>query len=443
MLALALLSVAVTEPPRYAPPADFAAKAGELMAARAAHRGFSGTVLVAHQGKPLFAAGYGLANRDYDLPNTVATKYRIGSITKQLTAACVLILEERGQLKVSDPLAKHLPDCPKAWADVTLHQLLSHTAGVPEHALKLFAGGLTGRPHTPAQIVALVKDRPLDFKPGEKWKYSNTGYILLGMVVEMVSGKKYADFLREAVLTPAGMTDTAVETTGAVLKDRATGYSGPERQGQFVHMTVPYASGAVYSTAGDLVKWDRALAGDTVLGPAARKTLFAEVRDGYAAGIGVGTRFGRPYHSHGGGIPGFVAEFTRYPADGLAVVVLANTDDGRPGVVAGALAAIAFGKPYVVPRKLDPAPLPRETLDRLAGRYRDGDRTLAVARVNDRLTLKSGKAAEVTYTPLAADRFAAAGPDWEAEAVFTSADGRPTAVTVRETGTETRWKRAD
>ena len=157
----------------------------------------------------------------------------------------------------------------------------------------------------------------------------------------------------------------------------------------------------------------------------------------------VGTRFGRPQQWHNGGLPGFTAMMPRFPDDGLFVTVLTNSDDGRPELTAATLAAVAFGKPYVLPRKLEAAKMSDEALDALAGKYTSGDRTLTVTRSGGKLTLKEGKGADVTYTPLGADRFAAATRALEAEAVFTRIDGKPTAVTLRTTGVETRWTKSD
>lgn len=445
MLALALLTVAVAEPsPRFVPTADFAVKAGEYMAARVAHRGFSGAVLVAHDGKPLFAAAYGLANRDHAVPNTLATRFRIGSISKQFTAACILVLEQQGKLNIDDPLAKHLPDAPKEWAGVTLRHLLNHTSGVPaDHLNTATLSGKASRSMTAADVLGLVKDRKLEFKPGEQWKYSNTGYFLLGMVVARVSGQPLADFLHDAVLKPAGMTETGVEITGRMLPNRATGYMADTVEGFYYHMSVIGGAGAMYSTAGDLLKWDRALAGDVPLGPKAKAAFFKPAKQGYAAGIVVGRLFGRPQQWHNGRLPGHVAMFSRFPADGLCVIVLGNVDDGRVELTADALAAIAFDKQYVVPKPAAATKPTQEALDRLAGKYVVVGRTLTVARSGTGLTVKEGSRSALTYTAVAGDRFSHASRTAENEIAFTLRDGKPAAVTVTGTGAAKRWVRAD
>jgi len=364
VLATAVGLLALLSPPADVPdkgltvPADFEAKATEYMTARTRATRFSGAVLVAVDGKPVFRRGYGMANLDHEIPNALTTKFRIGSLTKQFTAAAVLLLEQQGELTLSDTLGKHVPDCPEAWAGVTLHQLLTHTAGIPEHIPLLLKPGGLATPRTPKELVDLVKDKPLDFTPGEKFKYANSGYILLGMVIESASGKSYESFMREAVFDPLKLADTGVERDGMVLRGRATGYTRVTEPtvATYVHMGLPYAAGSMYSSAGDLLTWDRALATKKLLGAEATKVMFTPAKDGYACGIVVRKRFGRTAREHGGGIPGFVSEVSSYPEVGLFVVVLSNNDDRSSRQTATDLAAIALGEKYELPRSPEPKP---------------------------------------------------------------------------------------
>lgn len=361
MLGLCLAAALAAPPDPVTPPADFAAKAEAYMAAQVAVNDFSGAVLVAVDGNPVFRQAYGLANRDWDIPNTPDTKFRLASVTKQFTAAAVLLLEQQGKLKVSDPVGKYLPDLPAGWGDVTLLQLMSHTGGIPEHqtAVGLAPGGFA-RHYTPRQVIDTVKDRPLDFTPGDRWRYSNTGYYLLGLVIEKVSGADYAAFMKDAVFDPLGMTDTAVERPGAVVRRRATGYSRSAGgyAANTMNPSLTYATGGVISTTDDLLKWDRALASDRLLGPAATKTFFTPVKNGYACGVGVGELFGRPMHWHGGALLpyGTRTYLLRFPDAGVCVVVLGNQDWVEPQRVAFDLAAVVFGGKYDVPRHRAPPP---------------------------------------------------------------------------------------
>src|SRR6516225_4345785 len=180
-------------------PKAIAEKCAAYMDARMKISKFSGSVLVARNGEVLFEHGYGLANVEHNAPNTPKTKFRLASVSKQFVATGIMILEHEGKLKVEDALQKHLPDCPKAWADVTLVQLLSHTSGVPENLRPALFQGKWPMPVGANHVYDVVKEKPLDFKPGEKWSYSNTGYDLLGLIIEKITGKQYGDFLKERI----------------------------------------------------------------------------------------------------------------------------------------------------------------------------------------------------------------------------------------------------
>src|SRR5262245_36037623 len=216
----------------YKLPSDFAAQVVKYIQERVRVTGFSGAVLVARDGRPVLREGYGLANHEYDIANTPKTKFRLASVSKQFTAAAILLLEERSKLKVGDPVSKYLSDWPKAWDEVTLHHLLSHTGGLPgltTQALSDVSGLSRATPPPFRSIRDLHKPgeelKPLDFKPGAKFHYDNNGYVVLGMVIEKVSGKPYSEFMREEIFRPLGMTDTGCEEPTMILKQRASGYA--------------------------------------------------------------------------------------------------------------------------------------------------------------------------------------------------------------------------
>jgi CubicO group peptidase (beta-lactamase class C family) len=438
-------------PPKAAPfkpPAEAWAKAREYMAARVRVNQFSGAVLVAVDGNPLFRDGFGLANHDFDAPNTPATKFRIGSVTKQFTAVAVLLLVQQGKLALSDPIGKHLPECPKAWADVTVHQLLSHTGGIPEHTTLAFVYKKENfaRSYTPQAIVDLVKDKGLDFTPGEDWKYSNTGYILLGQLIEAVSGKGYGQFMRESVFAPLGMADSGYEQTGEVLKGRATGYT---RSGEkltaatYIHMSLPYAAGSLYSTADDLLVWDRALANHKLLGPSATEKLFAPVRNDYACGFDIHKRFGRTVQEHGGGIPGFVSYVGRYPEADVFVAVLTNVEGLPVGAVANELAAIALGENYELPRERKAGKADPETFAGYVGEYRREKETLTVARDGDALEYRIGKGSASTLVFESPGRYFVRSRTNETDLRFVADEpGKVTHLLLRRNGVETKWEKS-
>jgi CubicO group peptidase (beta-lactamase class C family) len=273
------------------------------------HR-FMRTALVARGEQVLFNRAYGSANLEWDVPNTPDTKFRPGSITKQFTAASILLLEERGKLSVNDPLKKYMPDAPPAWDKVTIFHLLTHMSGVPSFTSLSDYPKIEPFATTPAKLIALVRDKPMDFEPGEKWLYDNSGYVLLTYIVEKVSGDSYEKFVRENIFAPLGMTNSGYDSNSAIIRHRAAGYSpgrgGVENAG-FIHMTVPQGAGALYSTTGDLLKWELGLFGGKVMKAATLDRMTTPFKNNCAFGLGVENSGGRKKISHGGGIEGFWA----------------------------------------------------------------------------------------------------------------------------------------
>lgn len=236
---------------------------------------FMGSVLVVEGDKTLINQGFGFADLEWDIPNTPDTKFRLGSLTKQFTAASILLLEERGKLSTDDLVKKYVPDAPAAWDKMTLYEVLTHTAGIPNFTAFPDYHALEWKSMTPAELVARFKDKPLDFEPGTQFRYSNSGYVLLGYILEKVSGEKYAKFLQENLFGPLGMADTGVDQSGLILAKRAQGYEGVTavRHAGYVDMTIPFSAGSLYSTTGDLLKWERGLFGGKVLKPESLKKM--------------------------------------------------------------------------------------------------------------------------------------------------------------------------
>src|SRR5262245_316747 len=234
----------------------------------AANSAFTGSVLVARHGAVLLSKGYGLADEDRKVPNAPNTRFRIGSCTKQFTAMAILILQQQGRLSVTDPVCRFVPQCPPAWAPLRLEHLLLHTSGIPDYINSPEFPASIGQPATVAQLVARFSSLPLEFTPGDHWKYSNSGYTLLGDVIEIVSGQTYADYLHDHVFTPLGMADSGFDSNTPSLPLHATGYLRPGVKPVFLDMSEFYAAGALYSTVEDLYRWDRALVGGQLV-PAA------------------------------------------------------------------------------------------------------------------------------------------------------------------------------
>jgi CubicO group peptidase (beta-lactamase class C family) len=307
--------------------AQDAARLDQIVETYVQNKTFMGSVLVARGNDVIFSKGYGAASLEWDVPNTPSTKFRLGSITKQFTAASILLLEERGKLKLDDPIKMYLPDSPAAWDGITLFNLLTHSSGIPNFTTLPEYKSLQLSETPLAKTIALVRDRPLEFTPGEKMSYSNSGYILLGYVIEKVTGESYERFVRDNIFTPMGMKDSGYDSNSAIITHRAAGYArsaeGPVNAG-FIHMSVPHAAGALYSTTQDLLRWEQGLFGGKILSALSLKKMTTPFKDGYALGVSVQTKDGRNVVQHGGGIQGFTSFLAYYPDDKLTIAVLAN-----------------------------------------------------------------------------------------------------------------------
>ena len=341
--------------------------------ALAALNRFSGAVLVARNGVSVLDRGYGLANAEWQIANAPTVKFRVGSITKQFTATLVMMLQKDGKLTTSDPLCKFVPACPAAWRQITLHQILTHTAGIPDYTELPSFKTTQALAATPAQLVARFKALPLDFKPGTKFKYSNSGYVLLGFVLERVSGTPYATLLKDRILDVVHMDDSGYDDNAAIIPRRAAGYTthnGKLANAAFIDMTIPYAAGSIYSTVKDLLKWDQALYTTALLPKALLDAMFTPYKAIAGYGWAIDTQFGHKMISHNGGIDGFVSNIARYPDDKVTIIVLSNLETAPIGTISKDLAAIVFDQPYTMPAEAHYISLAKPALALLAGRYR-------------------------------------------------------------------------
>jgi CubicO group peptidase (beta-lactamase class C family) len=371
---------------------DLSPKIEEYMSACVEVNHFSGAILVSKDGKTLFNKGYGFANAEHQVPNTTTTKFRLGSITKQFTAMAILILQERGKLRVEDPVGKYIDNAPKAWEVVTIHHLLTHTGGVPSYTDDPAYRKKMMMPETVQSMIARFRDKPLDFKPGEKFHYSNSGYFLLGAIVEKVSGKSYEAFLKEAIFDPLGMKDTGYDHHATLIPGRASGYS-LQKDGlvnaEFLDMSQPYSAGSLYSTVEDLARWDRALGDGRLISKESYARMYTPLKNNYAYGWVLTTAKGRKEIHHGGGINGFVTEILRYPEQKVCVVVLCNVLPMNPGRVAHDLAAITFGEAYEQPRARKVAKIDPKVYDAYLGRYQLEPKVIAtMTREGDHLLIQ-------------------------------------------------------
>jgi len=316
---------------------------------------FRGVVLVGIDRKVVFEKAYGLGDEEWSAENTVHSKFRIASLGKQFTAACILLLQERGRLNVHDAISRYLTRVPEVWQAITIHELLTHTSGIPDYTSSPDIAKLNRTGATPEQMIALVANKPLDFTPGTQWSYSNTGYILLGMIVEKVSGQSYADFLKSNILDPLGMKDSGYDKAREILKERATGYDitdGHIANADFIDMSVPFSAGGIYSTVEDMYRWSEALTENgKLLSTDSRKQMFTEypeaTHEGQHYGYGVvisRLKFGRLLYYHGGGVEGFSSSIQRYPNQRVCIVVLSNLATYKPWELGDHIASDLFSQ---------------------------------------------------------------------------------------------------
>lgn len=341
-------------------------KIDQLMSRYSQYNQFNGTVLVAEQGKVIYKKGFGMANMEWNIPNQPDTKHRLGSVTKQFTALLILQLMEEGKLKLDVPITAYLPDYPKTNGDkITIQHLLTHSAGIPNYtSFSDFMKEKSRDSYSPEEFVKVFADKPLEFNPGEKFSYSNSGYFLLGYIIEKVTKKTYEQCLQERIFAPLNMTNSGYDNSKVILKNRASGY---EKNGEsyvnanFLDMTIPYSAGSLYSTVEDLYLWDQALYTDKLLSSKSRELLFApHISTGgsnYGYGWGV---YELPADNaaqklkiveHTGGINGFNTIISRSLSDKNLIVLLNNTGSAELNAISKAIRAILYNKPYAMPKK--------------------------------------------------------------------------------------------
>jgi len=333
---------------------------------------FSGSILIAQKGEILLSKGYGMANYEHNVPNTPHTKFRMGSLSKQFTAMAIMQLEEKGLLNVEDPIIKYFPDYPETGKIITIHHLLTHTSGIPSFTGFPDFQKTSMMPSSLEETIARFKDKALEFAPGEKYNYSNSGYILLGAIIEKVSGQSYEMFLKENIFQPLKMVNTGYDHHNTILKDRAAGYFlGNEglNNAAYTDMSIPHAAGSLYTTAEDLYLWDRALYTEKLVKESSLDKIFTPFMENYGYGWEIGDSFNRKVVAHSGGINGFTTRIVRYLDDEVCVIVLINIEGMGVGDIAGDLAAIVFGEKYEILQVRLPIEMDTRIYDSYIGEY--------------------------------------------------------------------------
>jgi D-alanyl-D-alanine carboxypeptidase len=363
-LVLAGHALAAQRPPAGAVPGRIDSLVNDFMATRHTP---AVSVAVVRGPDTLVMKGYGEASVELHRPATASTVYRIGSITKHFTAAEIMRLAERGKLSIDDRVTKYLPDAPVHGRAITIRQLLNQTSGVHEYMTEPAWRATWTQPLSQQQVVAFVSHDSLDFEPGKAWEYSSTNYVLLGMIIEKVTGEPYASYLRHDLFEPLDLAQTSYCPSRPTGPTFAEGYvanvgSAGAKPTEFLDLT-SFAAGALCSTARDLLKWQRALADGRVVNARswALMTTPDTLDDGkplaYGFGLELGSLGPHPQIGHGGATNGFVSVINYYPADGLNVIVLTNEDRGPDGRFLGPavrgltvnIARAIFGMPFVSP----------------------------------------------------------------------------------------------
>jgi CubicO group peptidase (beta-lactamase class C family) len=416
---------------------------------------FNGVVLVARDGHVVYQRGFGLAEFEDAVPNTVETRFAIASLTKQFTAAAILQLRDAGKLSLEDSICDRFDPCPDAWKPVRIRNLLNHTSGIGDYEEPLGLGSpdyvaFVSRPDNIQQALDQARARPLEFTPGLKWHYSNTGYIVLAKVIERACGCSYASYITNNLLVPAGMTRSGVLTALAIPR-LAHGYRYPEQSLAAVAAgldlkrlvrPVPlgdfsgaHGDAALYSTAGDLARWTEALEAGKILRPSSVDEMLTPGRASYAYGWEIADDAGHKVAQHNGGLPGFASRIEWSRDRHTTVVILSNVEGVRLTRLAGQLTAVADGLSYEVPRahRVDASIQPDYA--RLTGSYRLPSGVATVALKNGHFTYSVPHKNEAWLLPETATRFYI--PYTEGTAQFDiGPDGRATSLRLRYDGTD-------
>lgn len=329
---------------------------------------FNGTVLVAKEGKVVFNKGYGFADAASKKRNDVNTIFQIGSVTKQFTAAAIMKLQEEKKLSVNDYIAKYFPEL-EGGDSITIHHLLTHRSGLYNYTddTAMWYGQLSKE-----KLIDYINKRSVLFKPGARMQYNNTGYALLGYLIEKLSGKGYEQYIRDNFFKPLKMASSGFDFTNLSSPHKATGYydnGTTHLQARIVDSTVSYAAGSIYSTTSDMLKWSVALLNQRIIKPASWKIMTMTHSEKYGYGLVIDSVAGEKNIWHNGGLDGFVSTCYNLPKQKITIVVFSNYMQSNTSRVANTLAAAMLNKPYELPKTRTEISLPAETLKQYVGKY--------------------------------------------------------------------------
>ena len=403
------------------------------------------SALVAKNGEIIYSSAFGLANLEHQIPLNPESVFEIGSITKQFTAVAILMLEQEGKLKVTDEVTKYIPDYPTQGKSITIHHLLNHTSGIKSYTNMPSFMSEARTDMTPNELIDVFKNEPLEFDPGDQWKYNNSGYIILGEIIERVSGISYEEYVETKLFAPAGMSRSLYGSHSEIIPNRANGYQPQEdgyRNADYLSMTLPYAAGSLMSTVGDLFKWQQALSSNKLISAFQLNKAWTNtsLNDGSLTDYGYGWSINEvsdvPSIEHGGGIFGYTTYAIYIPEEDLYVAVFANSNGNSPTDVTIRIAAEAIGKPYVVEVL---AQLSKDQLQKWVGTYQyENDVVRDITLENGQLYSQRRGSSKLPLLAISEDEFIFEGSTTRYK--FQKQDGKRTVTFInrikRSTGIE-------
>ncbi len=410
ILLIAMHSPAAAQPARVSDE-NLAKSINEIMTQAYKPNEPGASVIVTRDGKVVFRKGYGMANLELAVPVEPDMIFRLGSVTKQFTAVAILMLVEQGKLSLDDDMIKFLPDYPAKTQRITVEQLLNHTSGIKSYTSLPEWFAIWRKDTELNDLIGLFKDKPADFAPGERWAYNNSGYVLLGAIIEKASGQSYPDFIEKNIFQRLGMTHSFYDNTARLILRRVTGYSKGKDgyiNAPYLSMTQPHAAGALVSSVDDLALWDAALYTDKLVKQETLKRAWtpAKLTNGklthYGFGWAINSYEGHTAIEHGGGVNGFATGALRMPDDRLFVAVLTNKDSASPTRVVLKIAALAVGKPY---REPDTTKLAPSVLDNYVGVYKLNEKEEAIVRREGEQLFVSSAGGKFEIKPLSETEF--------------------------------------
>lgn len=364
---------------------------------------FNGSALVAKNGTILLNKGYGYRNAETGVKNDPNSIFQLGSVTKQFTSAVILKLQSQNKLSVSDKLSKYFPDYPKG-DSITIKELLTHTSGIYNYTNdENFMKNEITKPKTREQMMALFENKPLDFSPGTAWSYSNSGYSMLGYIIEKVAKTSYGQAIHHYIFSPLEMTHSGFDFTHLKSPDKTVGYfvlnAHDTTKAPIVDSSISFAAGAIYSTTGDLYRWSQALEKNSILSASEQNEAYTPVKHNYGYGWGIDSIDGKRRLSHSGGIPGYITIISRVPADDITIILLSNASNQTVGKISNNIYSILYHQKYELPKVRKAISLDKSAMKEYEGEYEVRPGLMVTIYPNDSVLIATptGQSAKTLY----------------------------------------------